>query len=112
MATASSAPVRDPFLQMLDSEDPTPLLHQLRIEDPVHFVEPFGFWLVTRHDDVKRLFNDPQNCQMDRTHWEHHRPAPEGSLVRWLQDENPINKSPEAHARFRRLFNRALTPRA
>jgi cytochrome P450 len=111
MQAADPAP-QDPFLAMVAAEDPNPILHRLRAEEPVHFVEPLGFWLVTRHDDVKRLFNDPENCDQDRRLWEHYRPAPEGTLLRWLEQTNPINESPEAHARFRRLFIRALTPRA
>ena len=32
--------------------------------------------------------------------------------MRWLEEESLMTQSPESHARFRRLFNRALTPRA
>jgi cytochrome P450 len=102
----------DPFLEMVAADDPNPLLHRLRAEDPVHFVEPLGFWLVTRHDDVKQLFNDPENCVQDRRVWEHYQPAPDGTLLRWLEQENLVSQGAEGHARFRRLFNRALTPRA
>ena len=57
MATAetlSPSPFADPAF----FDDPYPFIHRLRREDPVHLT-PFGFWFVTRHDDVKRLFNDP-----------------------------------------------------
>jgi hypothetical protein len=38
-----------------------PLLeNRLREKDPVHFVGPLGFCFVTRHNDVKLLFNDPE----------------------------------------------------
>jgi cytochrome P450 len=102
----------DPFLALLDAKDPAPLVHRLRAEDPVHFVAPLGFWFVTRHDDVKRLFNDPENATQDRGAWEHYAPPPEGSMLRWFHDNNFARQGPEAHARFRRLFNGALTPRA
>jgi cytochrome P450 len=102
----------DPFLELLEAKDPAPLVHRLRAEDPVHFVPSLGFWFVTRHDDVKRLFNDPENATQDRGAWEHFRPAPEGSMLRWFQDNSFARQGPEAHARFRRLFNGALTPRA
>ena len=39
--------------------DPIPVIARLRSEDPVHFVPGLGFWLVTRYDDVRRLFTDP-----------------------------------------------------
>ena len=45
----------DPFLETLGAKDPAPLLHRLREKDPVHFVPSLGCWVVTRHDDVKRL---------------------------------------------------------
>ena len=73
---ASTAP--DPFLELLTAKDPAPLVHRLRAEDPVHFVPSLGFWFVTRHDDVKRLFNDPENATQDRTAWEHFLPRARG----------------------------------
>jgi cytochrome P450 len=112
-ASSDSAPTpSDPFFELVAAEDPAPILHRLRREDPVHRVEPLGFWFVTRHDDVKRLFNDPENVTQTRSAWEHHVPAPEGSMMRWLEDESLISRGPEGHARFRRLFKGALTPRA
>ena len=109
-ATASQD--RDLFLDLVEAEDPAPLLHRLREEDPVHFVEPLGFWFVTRHDDVKRLFNDPENASQARTEWEHFTPAKEGSMLRWLEDQGTMGQGSEEHLRFRGLFNGALTPRA
>src|SRR5262245_24326103 len=106
---ASSA---DPFLELLAAKEPAPLLHRLRAEDPVHFVPSLGFWFVTRHDDVKRLFNDPENATQDRSAWEHFQPAPPGSMLAWMEERSFAAQGPEAHARFRRLFNGALTPRA
>ena len=103
---------REPFFDLVAAEDPAPLLHRLRAEDPVHFVAPLGFWLVTRHDDVKRLFNDPENVTQNRRAWEHYAPPPEGTLVRWIQEESLMTRSEADHARVRRLFNGALTPRA
>jgi cytochrome P450 len=108
MATSST----DPFLELLEAKDPAPLVHRMREEDPVHFVESLGFWFVTRHDDVKRLFNDPENATQDRSAWEHHVPAAPGTMLAWMEEMNFARQGPEAHARFRGLFNRALTPRA
>jgi cytochrome P450 len=108
----SASTASDPFLELLQAKDPAPLVHRLRAEDPVHFVPSLGFWFVTRHDDVKRLFNDPENATQDRGAWEHYVAPPEGSMLRWFHDNNFARQGPEAHARFRRLFNGALTPRA
>ena len=105
-------PDSDLFLELLNAKDPAPLVHRLRDEDPVHFVPSLGFWFVTRHDDVKRLFNDPENTTQDRGAFEHFVPQPEGTMLRWFHDNSFARQGPEAHARFRRLFNGALTPRA
>ena len=45
-------PAPDPYLEILAAEDPAPIVHRLRAEDPVHYVPAFGFWFLTRHDDV------------------------------------------------------------
>ena len=41
---ANANPERDPFLDLVEAEDPAPLLHRLREEDPVHFVESLARW--------------------------------------------------------------------
>ena len=102
----------DPFFEMLAAEDPNPLLHALRSADPVHFVEPLGFWLVTRHDDVKRLFNDPEHVTHDKRAWERHVPPSEGTMLRWAEDHGLFAVGREEHARIRRLVSAAFTPRA
>jgi cytochrome P450 len=108
----SAAAASDVFFDLVAADDPVPLLHRLRAEDPVHYVEPLGFWLVTRHDDVKRLFNDPENVTQNRRAWEHFVPAPPGSITRWLEEESLMAQGPPEHQRFRHLFRGALTPRA
>jgi unspecific monooxygenase len=105
-------PAVDPYLEILAAEDPAPLIHRLRTEDPVHYVPAFGFWFVTRHDDVKRLFHDPENVTPDRRAWERYEPPPEGSMLRWVDDAGPMALAPEAHGRIRRLVAAAFTPRA
>ena len=110
---AAADPSNDLFLQGVEAEDPAPFVHRLREEDPVHRVAGLGFWIVTRHEDVKRLFNDPENVDNDPRLWEHHEPrGSEGSFLRWVEDNGLFAMPPEAHARIRRLVSVALTPRA
>jgi cytochrome P450 len=104
--------MNDPFLEMLAADDPYPLLHALREAEPVHYVAPLGFWLVTRHDDVKRLYHDPENVTLDKRVWDRHVPRPEGTLLRWAEDHGMFAASREEHARIRRLVSAAFTPRA
>jgi cytochrome P450 len=112
MRSADDATPRDPYLEMLSAEDPYPLIHELRAEDPVHFVAPFGFWYVTRHDDVKRLFNDPDECTGDRRAWQGYVPPEEGSWMRWVADNSFFAMPAEDHARIRKLVSAAFKPRA
>jgi cytochrome P450 len=110
MAAASQSDP-SPFLDAKFMEDPYPALARLRAEDPVHWV-PLGFWLVLRHDDVKRLFNDPENATPDRRAWERFQPRPEGTFMRWVEDNGFFSMPPDEHTRLRKLFSAALTPRA
>lgn len=111
MAAAQQAPA-SPFLDPSFMDDPYPALAKLRAEDPVHFVAPLGFWFILRHDDVKRLFNDPENATPDRRHWQHFQPRPEGTFMRWVEDNGFFSMPPAEHTRLRKLFSAALTPRA
>ena len=90
MTAPGAATPQDPYLQLLGADDPAPLIRRLREEDPVHFVEPLGFWFLTRHDDVKRLLHDPENATHDMRVWERHVPAPEGSFLAWAEQEKPF----------------------
>ncbi len=111
-----ASPPDDPFFRAVAAQDPDEtyaIIRELREDDPVHQVPGVGFWLVTRHDDVKRLFNDPENVTNDRRAYEHHVPrGEEGSLVRWAENNGLFAMAPEDHARVRRLVSAAFTPRA
>ena len=114
MSAAETQPVApaSPFLDPSFQEDPYPVIRRLREQDPVHLVAPLGFWFVTRHDDVKRLFQDTENATPDRRYWEHFVPRPEGTFMRWVEDHGFFSLPPAEHARVRKLFSTALTPRA
>jgi len=95
------------FLDPGFMDDPYPALARLRAQDPVHYVAPLGFWLILRHDDVKRLFNDPENATPDRRHWEHFQPRPEGTFMHWVEDNGFFSLPPEEHTRLRKLVGTA-----
>lgn len=40
--------------------DPYPVFHRLQAEDPVHWSERLGGWVLTRYVDVKATLNDPR----------------------------------------------------
>ncbi|MFE0101536.1 cytochrome P450 [Streptomyces sp. NPDC059009] len=47
--------------------DPYPLYAQLRESTPVHRDERTGLWLVSRHQDVRRVLLDPETYRPDNT---------------------------------------------
>ncbi len=116
--SSDATPPADPFFQAVAAETPAEanqIIRRLREEDPVHLVPVpgAGFWFVTRHDDVKRLFNDPENCTNDRHAYEHFEPRGEpGSMRRWAEDNGLFALPAAEHARIRRLVSAAFTPRA
>jgi cytochrome P450 len=91
--------------------DPHPIIARLRAEDPVHFVPGLGLWMVTRYDDVRRLFTD-ENVTNDPRAYEYYAAPPEGSFLRWASDNGLFSLPPDEHARVRRLVSAAFTPRA
>lgn len=107
-------PPTDPdlFLDVLRADDPIAATHRLRSEAPVHWVPSLGFWVVTRHDDVQWLLDDAEYGCRDRSVWEGFEPFAEGTWLRWFDDHNFARNDPAAHARWRRRFVSALTPRA
>jgi cytochrome P450 len=40
--------------------DPYPTFHRLQAEDPVHWSEPLGGWVLTRYADVRAALNEPR----------------------------------------------------
>jgi cytochrome P450 len=109
--TAPALAIESPILSEEFVLDPHAVIARLRAEDPVHFVPGFGFWMVTRHDDVRRLFTDPDATNDPRA-YEHWMAPPEGSFMRWAADHSLFALPPDEHARVRRLVSAAFTPRA
>jgi cytochrome P450 len=71
--------------------DPYPIYAQLRDEEPVSFVPAVGLWLVTRHDDVKRVATQPgtftaatEPSTLNRTMGENML-GMEGAEQRWIR---------------------------
>lgn len=102
---------RDPAV----ARDPYPVYARLRAEDPVHWSESLGGWMLTRHDDVtmaqrdRRFSADRATPFADRME-ETARPdaARMGRvLARWM-----VFADPPRHPVLRRLTLDAFTPSA
>lgn len=101
----------DPFFSSEYRDDPAGTIARMRREDPVHFLEPLGAWIVLRYDLVHQLYTDP-NATNDPFAYEHaQRPEP-GSEQERIARTGLFSAPPEQHARMRRLVSKALTPRA
>jgi cytochrome P450 len=96
-------------------EDPYPLYHRLRAEDPVHR-SALGFWVLTRHADVLAVLRDPHVSRDPRR-------SERVELLRSSADVDELLAAEEAapsmlfvdppdHTRLRTLVNKAFTPAA
>jgi cytochrome P450 len=104
----------------LDSEsffaDPYATYARLREEDPVHWCEPWGQWVVTRFDDVLAVNKDPQ--RFSSAGWERRFIAqlpPDLQQLPQMQRHYGTKvlsmTDPPEHTRLRRLVVRSFTPR-
>jgi cytochrome P450 len=113
MTQAVPSPLFDPFAPGF-TDDPYPQYAVLRTEAPV-YQHPFGFWLLTRYEDVSRLLHAGLSVD-DRN-------VADG-LFRQLRDQmfgdqlpgadrmSMLDRDPPDHTRLRRLVSKAFTPRA
>jgi cytochrome P450 len=112
MTQALPSPLFDPFAPGF-TDDPYPQYAVLRAEAPV-YQHPFGFWLLTRYDDVSWLLRAGLSVE-DRN-------VTDGTF-RQLQDQmygdqvptadrSMLDRDPPDHTRLRRLVSKAFTPRA
>jgi cytochrome P450 len=112
MTQAVPSPLFDPFAPGF-TDDPYPQYAVLRAEAPV-YQHPFGFWLLTRYEDVSWLLRAGLSVE-DRN-------VADGTF-RQLQDQmygdqlpaadkSMLDRDPPDHTRLRRLVSKAFTPRA
>ena len=95
--------------------DPYPAYHTLRTEDPVHWSEAWGGWVMTRYDDIEAVLRD------------HRRFTKAGHVTRVLDELPPSTLAqigplrenfsvgmpqtdPPEHTRVRALVSKAFTP--
>lgn len=94
--------------------DPYPLFHQMRREDPVHWVEPIQAWVLTRYKDVVQAFRDPR-LSADRTDFlvnfqlRNSDPALAVDYARISREQMLMKDGPDHH-RLRTLGNHGFTP--
>jgi len=94
----------NPFLPEV-LENPFPLYHRLRTEDPVH-ESPLGLWVLTRYDDVASMLRD---ARFGRKGFD---ALLQGRFGEAGFDLSMLFRDPPDHTRLRALVSRAFTPRA
>ena len=92
--------------------DPYPHYHRLRAAEPVHH-SPFGYWVLSRYDDVDALLRDPRcSSQFPADEgWARHRGGPESPIVRSTKLWMMMLDGP-AHRRIRGIVGRVFTARS
>lgn len=113
IAASADAPSE---LQVLSSpqflEDPYPMYAQLRAADPVHFVEPFNAWILTRFADVKAAFSDDR-FRVVYDQYQINRVGPEAVNHDYFKvgKEFVVCNDPPVHTKLKRIFRHPFTPR-
>jgi cytochrome P450 len=87
----------------------------IRREDPVHYDEKLGMWLVSRYDDIVELLRDPitfsdkhgYEAMYASGHFEEFKQILEREGGGFFSDA--IKDDPPAHTRVRRLMEKAFT---
>lgn len=115
-----SSPTRDALsLSNLQREEirvnPYPFYEQLRTQDPVHWDEELGFWILTRYADIHSLYTDERFSRaqgllrgFDRLSIEEQKIA---KPIYHSFSKTMFYADPPYHTHLRGLMNNAFTPR-
>jgi hypothetical protein len=116
--SATSLKALDELLVSKDfMEDPYPILRRLREEDPVHWSDSIGGWVLTRYDDMVTTFKDVSHFSNEGRLAKavEYLPAESRAEFKPFEDhyrqKGLIHSDPPDHTRFRGLINKAFTPR-
>jgi cytochrome P450 len=106
---ARGAPVEfDPFSDVF-FDDPYDMYRRLRNEAPVYHNERYGFWALSRYDDVVEAHKDWKTFSSSHGVDLHTLSTPPDRVALF---RSIIMMDPPAHDRLRALVSRVFTPRA
>ncbi|MBS1852460.1 MAG: cytochrome P450 [Acidobacteria bacterium] len=97
--------------------DPYPVLRQLREQDPVHWSDSIGGWILTRYDDMVTTFRAPNQYSNEGrlARAVEYLPAPSRAKLKAFEDhyhtKGLLHSDPPDHTRIRALVTKAFTPR-
>lgn len=112
--TGTGCPVHHGY-QPFQQADPFPSYSELRREEPVMFDERIGYWVVTRYDDIKAVFDDWETFSSENAQAPVRRRGPEATRI---MEEGGFTaysglsaRVPPEHTRIRKVVAKAFTPR-
>ncbi len=89
-------------------DDPYPLYHALRSQDPLHRC-PDGSYFLTRHADLRRVYRDPHTFSSDKTR--QFKPMFGDSLLYEHHTTSLVFNDPPLHTHVRKAIGDALSQR-
>lgn len=111
---SSGCPAHRGF-EPFDQNNPFPAYAELRAEEPVMFDERVGYWIVTRYDDIKAVFDDWERFSSENAQAPVRGRGPQATKI---MDEGGYTaysglsaRVPPDHTRIRKIVQRAFTPR-
>ena len=107
-------PVHHGF-EPFELNDPFPSYGRLRSEEPVMYDERIGYWVVTRYDDIKAVFDDWETFSSENAQ----APVRErGAEAKRIMEEGGFTaysglsaRVPPDHTRIRKAVQKQFTPR-
>ncbi|MGP6173949.1 cytochrome P450 [Corynebacterium sp. A21] len=95
--------------------DPFPAYAELRKEEPVMFDERIGYWVVTRYDDIKAVFNDWETFSSENAQAPVRPRGPQATEIMleggFTAYSGLSARIPPEHTRIRAIAQKAFTPR-
>jgi cytochrome P450 len=97
-------------------DDPYPFLHRLREQEPVHWSQLIGVWVLTRYADVSTALRD-ERFSASAKNWSQYerfflrREIDRNSPLTQLYGNWMLQVDPPHHTRLRALVSKAFTPR-
>lgn len=124
-STATGCPVSMGTMTLNEMSLTNPLIQahpndfyaKLRHEDPVHYDEKLGMWLVSRYDDIVTLLRDPQTFSDKQGYEAQYASGFFKEFKQILEQEgggffpDVIKSDPPEHTRIRKLLDGAFTAR-
>ncbi len=117
MPFASEKTLDDMLVSREFMEDPYPLLRQLRAEDPVHWSDSIGGWILTRYDDMVVTFKDTAHFSNEGRLAKAVAYLPPETRSRFqifedhYRQRSLIHSDPPDHTRLRSLVTKAFNAR-